>query len=59
MRSKDNPLVKVEKPDGTIATMFKKEAIRAGLLQPDYYKLDAEIETKEVKPSKKKNKTED
>jgi hypothetical protein len=52
MRSRENPLVKVRKPDGTIATMFKKEAIRAGLLEPDY---EDEIETKEVKPSETKN----
>lgn len=55
MRSKDNPLVKVEKPDGTIATMFKKEAIRAGLLELEDKKLDAKIETKEIKPSNTKS----
>lgn len=56
MRTKDNPLVKIQLPDGTVATMFKKEAIRAGLLN-EYDK--SEIETKVVKRRKTKSKVDE
>ena len=59
MRNRENPLVKVKLPDGSTATMFKNEAIRAGLLESDDKELDMKVETKERKPSKKKNEVED